>query len=178
VLTISQVQAAYFSNPNFVDTLGERWTSYARFAQSGDIAQNWYGVLGKWMSAAGADIYVVMDERLATLLPSGTAEPFGLTAHYMWPTDNDDRRLDNALVRDAMVLHGAGAIVKLEPEPMHYINDKYDYAIRNGYGYAGVRGIQQLQFDTTPVDATGVGREYFGSALVIGGRYRQTSRTA
>ena len=177
VLTISQVQAAYFSNPNFVDTLGDRWTAYARFAETGDAAQNWYGILGKWMSAAGADIYVVLDERLATLLPSGTAEPFGLAAHYMWPTDNDDRRLDNALVRDAMILHGAGAIVKWEPEAMHYVKDNYDYMIRNGYGYAGVRGIQQLQFDTTPVDATGVGREYFGSALVIGGRYRQTSRT-
>jgi hypothetical protein len=175
VLTVSQVQAAYFSNPNFTDTLGDRWTAMNRLQN--EPAQNWYGVLGKWMSAAGADIYVVLDERLATLLPSGTAEPYGLTAHYMWPTDNDDRRLDNPLVRDAMILHGAGALVKWEPEPMHYINDNYDYNIRNGYGYAGVRGIQQLQFDTTPVDATGAGREYFGSALIIGGRYRQTSRT-
>jgi hypothetical protein len=176
VLTISQVQAAYFSNPNFVDTLGDRWTAQNRL--SNDAAQNWIGILGKWTSASGADIYVTMDERLATLLPSGSAAPFGLAAHYMWPTDNDDRQLDNPIVRDASILHGAGAVVKWEPEPMHYINDNYDYHVRNGYGYAGVRGIQQLQFDSSPVDPTGVGREYFGSAVIVVGRYRQSSRTA
>lgn len=168
VLTISQVQAAFFSNPNFTDTLGDRWTNAAGLTGK---EKEWYGILGKWVSAAGCDIYVVLDERLPTIEVSGTAEPFGMTAHYMWPTDNDDRQLDNPLIRDASILHGAGAVVNFEPEKMHYINDNYDYSIRNGYGYAGVRGIQQLQFDTTPVDGTGASREYFGSAVVVLGRY-------
>jgi len=168
VLTISDVQAARFSNPNFADTLGNRWQNAAGLSEK---EQNWYGVLGVWRSAVGVDIYVVHDERLPTLLPSGSAEPFGLGAYYVWPTDNDDRHLDNELIRDASILHGRASVVNFEQEKMHYVKDDYDYELRNGYGYAGVRGIQQLQFDTTPQDTTGAAREYYGSCLVVLGRY-------
>jgi hypothetical protein len=168
VLTISDVQAARFSNPTFTDTLGNRWQAAAAISEK---EQSWYGILGRWRSAVGCDIYVVVDERLPVLLPSGSAEPFGLAAFYNWPTDNEDRPFDNPILRDASILHGRGAVVNFEPEKMHYINDNYDYNIRNGYGYAGVRGIQQLQFDTTPQDATGAAREYYGSAVVVLGRH-------
>ncbi len=167
VLTVSQLGAARFSDPAFVDSLGNRWTAQNNLNEK---TQNWYGVLGKYMSAAEADVYFVVDERLPTLLPSGSAAPFGLTAGYIWPTDVDLRNLDQDLVRDAMILHGAGAIVNFEPEKMHMIHQDWDYNVRNGAGYAGVRGIQQLQFDTSPVDPTGAAREYAGSALIIGGR--------
>lgn len=168
VLSISQLQAARFSNPNFVDTLGNRYTRVNDIEE--ERVQNWYGLLGKWMSAAGADVYIVRDDRLATLLPSGTAEPFGLQAGYMWPTANDLRNLDNPLVRDASVLHGAGSLYLMEPEKMHMISQDWDYNVRNGVGYAGNRGYQHLQFDITPVDPTGAQREYFGSVLVVLGR--------
>jgi len=168
VLTISQLQAARFSNPNFVDTLGNRYTRTNNIES--EEVQNWYGLLGKWMSAAGADVYIVRDDRLATLIPSGTAEPFGLTAGYMWPTANDQRQLDNPLTRDASILHGAGALYLMEPEKLHMISQDWDYNVRNGVGYAGVRGYQHLQFDTTPVDPTGAQREYFGSVLCVLGR--------
>ena len=168
VLTVSQLQASRFSNPNFVDTLGNRYTRTNNIEV--EEVQNWYGLLGKWMSAAGADVYIVRDDRLATLIPSGTAEPFGLTAGYMWPTANDQRQLDNPLTRDASILHGAGALYLMEPEKLHMISQDWDYNVRNGVGYAGVRGYQHLQFDTTPVDPTGAQREYFGSALVVLGR--------
>jgi len=168
VLTVSQLQAARFSNPNFVDTLGNRYTRTNNIEV--EEVQNWYGLLGKWMSAAGADVYIVRDDRLATLLPSGTAEPYGLQAGYMWPTASDLRNLDNPLVRDASILHGAGALYLMEPEKMHMISQDWDYNVRNGVGYAGVRGYQHLQFDTTPVDPTGAQREYFGSVLCVLGR--------
>lgn len=168
VLSISQLQAARFSNPNFVDTLGNRYTRINNIEV--EEVQNWYGLLGKWMSASGADVWIVRDDRLATLLPSGTAEPFGLQAGYMWPTADDQRNLDNPLVRDASILHGAGALYLMEPEKMHMISQDWDYNVRNGVGYAGNRGYQHLQFDTTPVDPTGAQREYFGSVLVVLGR--------
>jgi hypothetical protein len=93
-----------------------------------------------------------------------------MTAHYMWPTDTDDRHLDDPLIRDASILHGKAGVVNWEPEALHYISDNYDFGVRNGYGYAGVRGIQQLQFDNAPQDPTGVAREYWGSAVVVLGR--------
>lgn len=167
VLTISMLQAQRFSDPAFNDSMGSRWIQYNQLSSD---TQKWYGIIGKWQSAVGADVYIVVDDRLATLLPSGTAQPFGLAPGYVWPTDDDLRNLDLPLIRDACVLHGKGALVKLDAEPMHLIQDDYDYQKRKGKGYAGVRGIQQLQFDTSPVDATGVSRYYGGSAVIVCGR--------
>jgi hypothetical protein len=167
VMTISQLQAQRFSDPSVVDSMGARWAAQNRLSER---TQNWYGVIGKYISATGADCYFVVDERLPTLYVSGSAAPFGLTAGYVWPTDNDLRNLELPLTRDACILHGAGAIVNWEPEKMHMIYDEFDYDIRKGAGYAGVRGIQQLQFDTSPAGATGATREYHGSAIVVCGR--------
>lgn len=172
VLTVSQLGAQRFSDPFFTDSMGARWVTTNRI-QSQKV-QMWNGLLGKYVSPS-ATVYVVVDDRLPTLLPSGSAEPFGLIAGYIWPTDNDLRNLDNTTVRDAMILHGAGAIVNWEAEAMRLIEDDYDYKLNWGKGYAGVRGIQQLQFDTTPAGATGATREYHGSALIIGGRYESLS---
>jgi hypothetical protein len=168
VLTISQLQAVRFASTRFIDTLGSRYTRVDDLRNS--KTQNWYGLLGKWMSAAGVDIYIVRDDRLATLIPSGTGEPYGLQAGYMWPITDDQRQLDNPLTRDASILHGAGSLYLLEPEQMHMISQDWDYNVRNGVGYAGNRGYQHLQFDLSPVDSTGAAREYFGSVLVVLGR--------
>ena len=168
ILTISELQAVRFSNPAFADTLGNRWVAQNRLQN--DPAQNWIGLLGKWTSAAGCDIYVVIDYRLPTLIPTGTSEPWGLRAGYVWPQQRDLRELENPLVRDASILHGAGAVVNWEPEKMHFVVQDWDYGVRLGKGYAGVRGVQQLQYDSTPVDPTGRGREYFGSCVVVLGR--------
>ena len=167
VMTISQLQAQRFSDPAVVDSMGARWVAQNRLSEK---TQNWYGVIGKYISATGADCYFVVDERLPTLFISGSSTPFGLTAGYVWPTDNDLRNLELPLTRDACILHGAGALVNWEPEKMHMIYDEFDYDIRKGAGYAGVRGIQQLQFDTSPAGATGATREYHGSAIIVCGR--------
>lgn len=168
VLSVSALGAHRFSDPNFVDSGGDRWTTAGQLVNK--EIQDWYGIYGRYRAAAGADIYVVLDERLPTLLPSGSAPPFGLAPGYMWPTDVDLRNLTNAFVRDAMILHGAGSIVNWEPEKLHMIHQDWDYSVRNGVGYAGNRGIQQLQFDTSPVDPTGANRYYGGSAIIVGGR--------
>lgn len=168
VLTISQLQASRFTNPAFTDSLGARYTRVDDLR--GSKVQNWYGMIGKWTSAAGADLYFVRDDRLPTLIPSGSAEPYGLSAGYMWPITNDQRQLESPVVRDASVLHGSGALYLLEPEKMHMISQDWDYNVRNGVGYAGVRGYQHMQFDLSPVDPTGAARETFGSAVVVLGR--------
>lgn len=168
MLTISQLQAQRFSDPAFVDSMGGRWVAYNRITN--EKVQNWYGMLGIYHSAVGADVYIVVDDRLATLLASGSAAPFGLQAGYMWPTDVDLRNLENPLVRDACILHGAGAIVNWEAEKLHMIKQPWDYEVRNGAGYAGVRGIQQLQFDSSPIGPTGLTRIYSGSAVIVCGR--------
>ena len=168
VLTISMLNAVRFTNPDFAGTLGNRWLSQAQM--QGMTPQKWNGIIGVWTSSAGVNIYVVVDYRLPTLLPSGTAEPYGLQANYIWPQTVDLRQLSNPIIRDASILHGAGAVVNWEPEKMHFITQDWDYGIRLGKGYAGVRGIQQLQYDSAPVDPTGAGREYFGSCVVVLGR--------
>jgi hypothetical protein len=127
-------------------------------------------MLGRCTTSSGVDVFLVVDERLPILNVSGTGAPYTLSASYVWPTDNEDRDLTDDHSYDACILHGTGAIVNLEPEKLHYINDNYDYNIRNGYGYAGVRGIQLLQFDTTPVTGAGTAREYWGSMICVAAR--------
>lgn len=165
VLTVSENTAAMFTNPKFADSMGDRWLQVHQM--TGDVAQSWNGIAGKFSSAVGYDIYVVIDERLPMLLPGGSSEPYTLSAHYVWPTENDDRPLDNPHARDACILHGMGGVVNWEPEKLHNISWMWDYDLQNGYGYAGVRGIQQLQYDTSPAGATGATRLYSGSAIVV-----------
>lgn len=169
VLTISQLAAQRFTDPTFVDSLGHRWTQVDRILN--EKVQNWYGLIGKYQGP-NATVYIAIDDRLPTLLPTGTAAPFGLTAGYVWPTDSDLRNLDNALVRDAMLLHGKGGLVNWEPEKMHLIQQDWDYRLRNGKGYAGVRGIQLLRFNNALLDPnqTGAAMEHWGSAVVVAGR--------
>ena len=169
VLTISENTAAFYSNPRFMDTSGDRWQNVANM--DGDTAQTWNGTLGVFHSAVGVDIYVVVDERLPMLLPHGSAEPFGLAAYYVWPTEVETRPLTNPRARDACILHGKGGVVNWEAEKLHNIGWSWDYGQQNGKGYAGVRGIQQLQYDTVPIGATGATREYHGSAIVVVARY-------
>lgn len=166
-LTVSQLGAQRFSDPRFVDSMGDRWVLQGQM--SNKEVQNWNGVLGEF-KGPNASIVVAVDDRLPILVPTGTAEPFGLRASYVWPTDNDLRELDHDLARDAMILHGKGGMIHWDAEAMHLIQQDWDYRLRNGKGYAGVRGIQLLEFDTTPVDPTGAAREHWGSALIIGGR--------
>jgi hypothetical protein len=170
VLTVSENTAAMFTNPKFSDSMGDRWLQVHQL--NGDIAQTWNGIAGKFSSAVGYDIYVVIDERLPMLLPGGSASPYTLSPYYVWPTENDDRPLDNSRARDACILHGMGGVVNWEPEKIHNINWRWDYDLQRGYGYAGVRGIQQLQYDTSPAGATGATRIYSGSAIVVVARNR------
>lgn len=170
VLSVSPLGAQRFTDPFFADSLGNRWTTGGQMTNT--KIQDWYGVIGEYRSSI-CSIYIVIDERLPTLLCGGTGEPFSLTAGYVWPTDNDLRNLDNPLVRDAMILHGKAGLIKWEPEPLHLIQQDWDYELINGKGYAGVRGIQLHQYDvqtTNSLFTGGTAHEHWGSAIIVGGR--------
>lgn len=163
IFVVSPLQATLFADPTWSDqSLG------AVFLRGNDLSekvQNWHGMIGKFMNTIGPDIYVVRDEKCPTLIPSGTAAPFSLSAGYMWPGDLDRRQHDNPNVRDACFLLCKGAITKWEPEPLHFVKQGDDYERIMGHGIAGVRGIQQLQFDQDNPNATSI--EYYGSMVVV-----------
>jgi len=135
VLTVSELQAALLSNPTVAtNNLGSLYVSYERL---NDTVQKWRGVIGSYN-----DILIICDPRQPTLVPTGSAAPFGLTAGYMVWDSTDQRNRTNANVKDTAFLHGAGSIVRVEGEKLHFIRDSQDYDFRNGVGTAGVRGFQ------------------------------------
>lgn len=140
VLTVSELQEAYLSNPTFVNNnLGSLWIARNRMA---DEMQNWPGIVGCYNN-----IVVVCDPRIPTLVPGGTSLPYSLTAGYMLWDSRDDRHRANANVKDCAFLHGAGAFIEVEGQKLHWIADDRDYKFHLGLGTAGVRG-QQLPIYT------------------------------
>jgi len=165
ILTISPLNASIYTDPNLTASHGAVWTSIAQLSEK---IQNWYGVIGKFMTSIGVCIYVTVDPKLSTLLPAGT-NPYTLTPGYVVAGDVDNRNYSNANTRDAGILHGKGALVKWEPEKMHMVKHEDDYGRILGTGYAGVRGIQMLTYDQTSPTDTSI--EYYGSMVCIMNRW-------
>jgi hypothetical protein len=158
VLSISEIDAAYLGDP--VWSARNLGSLYIAFNNLNEKVQNWTGALGMYK-----DILIVVDPRLATVLPTGSSAPHGLTAGYMWHGDTDLRNRDNNHVRNCCILHGAGSVWKWYPEKIHFIEQKDDYGAIVGVGTACVRGIGSLLMDQqTP----GVGtHEQFSSIMCL-----------
>jgi hypothetical protein len=168
ILTLSPLSASIFTDPNLTsnNSYGNVWTSYNRLSER---VQNWYGVIGKFMSSIGVDIYITVDPKLASILPGGSSAPWTLTPGYVEMGDVDNRNHSNTKTRDCGVLHGKGALVEWEPEKLHMVKHEDDYGRILGTGYAGTRGIQLLTFDSAT--ATDSSIEYYGSMLCIMNRW-------
>lgn len=163
ILTISELNAAIFSDPTFAsNTGGAVWTAVAQLSEK---IQNWYNVLGCFKSAAGVDIYIVVDHKSPTLIPGGTSEPYTLSAGYIRMGDIDLRQRSNPLTRDAGMLWGKSGVVKWEPEKLHYIKQDDNYFKQMGQGIAAVVGIQLLCWN--PEDPADRSLEHQGSAVVV-----------
>jgi hypothetical protein len=135
VLTVSEIQAAYLSNPTFVNNnLGSLWIAKHREAEKW---QNWPGMIGRYN-----DILICVDPRAPMVLPSGSAVPFSMTAGYMVWDSRDLRFRGQPNTKDVATLHGAGTFVEVEGQKLHWITDHRDYHFHLGIGTAGVRGQQ------------------------------------
>jgi len=164
LFVVSPHQASLFGDPTFntANSAAALWYQQNRVNQT---AQNWNGLLGMYKSSAGADVYIVVDQRCPTVLPSGTAEPYTLTAGYVWPGDTDLRNRTNPNVRDACMFYGKGAAMEWEPEKLHFVKQDDEYARIMGHGVAGVVGRQQVHYDQANPDNTSF--EYYGSIMAL-----------
>ena len=134
VLTISELQAMYIGDPNWsAKNLG---TLFIQKTGLNEKVMNWPGVLGMYK-----DLLLVVDHRTPTVTRDGSTS---LTSGYMKHGNIDDRNRDMASgdVFDVGILHGKGAVVKWEPEPLKSIKQDDDYEKVRGVGTACVRGIQ------------------------------------
>jgi len=166
ILAISPLSASIYTDPILTGSHGAVWTSFNRLS---DKVQNWYGVLGKFKTSIGVDIYVTVDPKCPTVMPGGSSAPFTLTPGYMDEGDVDNRNLSNSKTRDCGILLGKGALVEWEPEKLHMVKHEDDYGRILGTGYAGTTGIQMLVFDAPT--ATDTSLEYYGSMLCIMNRW-------
>ena len=165
MLVVSPLFASIYADPTWANSGGAQWIQFTNLNKE---VQNWYGIHGVFHSSIGIDIYIVVDQKHPTVLPSGTAAPYSLTFGYVWPGDNDLRNLDNANTRDVNILIGRGASQKWNPEKLHFIKQDENYFKIMGHGVAGVRGIQMVRFDQQNPNSTSL--EYYGSALVLTAR--------
>jgi len=158
VLSISEIDAAYLGDPVWsARNLGSLWTASNKLD---DKVQNWTGALGMYK-----DLLLVVDPRLATVLPFGSSAPYALVSGYMWHGDTDRRNRSSVHTRNACVLHGAGAVWKWYPEKLRFIEQLDDYAAIKGIGTECVRGIGSLIFDQqTPGAGT---QEQFSSIVCL-----------
>lgn len=159
VLTMSEYGSMYLGDPVWsARNLGSLYIAKAALPEK---VQNWTGVQGAYK-----DILLVQDVRLATVLPSGTSEPYSMVAGYMWHGDTDLRHYDHPdTVRECNILHGMGAVWKWYPEKIHFIEQLDDYGAIKGIGTACVRGIGSLAFDQqVPVAGS---HEQFSSILAF-----------
>ena len=166
ILTVSKLQATLMSDPTFsTNTLGAR---YARIDQLPPAIQKWNGLIGMLRCPAGVDIYIVVDAKQPTLVPSGSAAPYGLSAGYVF--EGDDRtqlRLTNANVRDTAFLLGKAAISGWEPEKMHMVEQDEEYHRIYGNGCKGVWGYSLPIFDQVTPVVTPSTREYYGGVVAV-----------
>jgi len=135
VLTISEIQEAYMSNPTFVNNnLGSLFVARDR---TNSKIQEWPGIIGTYNN-----IVICEDPRAAEVLPGGSAAPFTMRAGYMLWDSRDDRFRGQANVKDVATLHGAAAFCEVEGQKLQWIADDHDYKFHLGLGTAGVRGDQ------------------------------------
>lgn len=165
VMIVSPMFASIYADPTWANSGGAQWI---QFTQLNKEVQNWFGIHGVFHHSIGVDIYIVVDVKHPTVIPAGTAAPYSLGFHYVWPGDLDLRHLDNPNTRDVNVFMGRGAMQKWEPERLHFIKQDDNYFKIMGHGVAGVRGCQQILFDQQNPSATSL--EYYGSGLVFTSR--------
>jgi hypothetical protein len=160
VLTMGELQATYLGDPVWsTRNLGSLYIERDRISEK---LQNWSGLLGRYK-----DFLLVEDFMQPTLIISGTSEPWGMTAGYIHPGDDDDRERNNVLTRDTVNILGKASVIDWNPEPLHHISEDDDYGLVLGHGTALVEGITQPIFDQQNPRAGS--HEQYSSVIMICG---------
>jgi hypothetical protein len=156
ILTISERQATYVGDPAWSQrNLGDAF----RYGEPKEV-MSWPGVIGSWK-----DLLIVVDPRQPTLVPTGSAAPFGLSAGFVWPGDIDERYRSDRDCCDTVFLLGQDAIAKWDAQKLHHITQDDDYGAVVGHGTARVWGVQLPVYDQ---QVPNMGSwEYFGGILGI-----------
>ena len=156
VVTISELQAVYLGDPAWSNrNMGHPHMMTRALPEK---VMSWPGVLFAWKK-----LLIVEDPRQPTIDITGTSDPFGLSAGYLWPGDEDERHRDENTVCDTAFLLGRGAYINWYPEKVHHIQQLDDYGKIVGHGTALVRGKQ------TPLytDENGNNPEQFSSIVSL-----------
>jgi len=158
ILTMSELQATYLGDPTWsARNLGSLYTSYERL---NDKLLTWRGVMGTYKN-----FLLCQDMMQPTLIVTGTAAPWGLTAGYVYPGDDDERQRDEVNTRDTVFILGKAAIIDWNAMPLRFIRQDDDYEMVLGRGTAVVEGLQQPIYDQqNPVNGS---HEQFGSIVMV-----------
>lgn len=164
ILAVGPGVASMLSDPTFgsgtTQSLGGIWQNTANLSEK---VQSWYGILGKFRSAIGVSIYIVVDQKAPVVDLGGSDGSWSLTPKYVLPGDVDQRTGTNLF--DVSVLLGKNAVAKWETEKLSYKTHQDDYGRISGHGYVGSRGIQLCRYDQASPNDTS--NEYYGSMLVF-----------
>lgn len=156
VLTVSERQATYMGDDKWTNrNLGSTYITLNKLSEK---VQNWRGVLGFFKN-----FLIVVDKRQPVIDITGTSYPFGLSAQYVWPTDQDERNRSQDTVIDTAFILGNGALINYYPEPIHNVKQLDDYGKIVGTGLALVRGVQQPFY----LDANDANPDQFTSGVIF-----------
>lgn len=160
VMTMSELQAVYLSDPAWsARNLGNLYTAVNRLNEK---VQNWSGVIGKYKN-----FLLVEDVMQPTLKISGTSDPWGMTAGYMLPGDDEDREREDPDTRDTFFILGKAAIIDWRAQAIRHIKQTDDYGIRLGHGTALTEGLTLPIYDQ---EFPGAGtHEQYGCILGVAG---------
>jgi hypothetical protein len=160
VLTMGEIQAAYLGDATWSQrNLGSLYIAKAALP---DKIQNWRGVMGAYKN-----LLLVQDMMQPTLIISGTSEPWGMTAGYVEPGDNDQRQRGNALTRDTAFILGKASVVDWQKEALRHVTQDDDYKYVMGHGTARCEGVQMPIYDQQ-VPVAGTHEQYSSMVMILG----------
>jgi len=140
ILTMGEIQATYLGDATWSQrNLGSLYIAKASLPEK---VQNWRGVMGAYKN-----FLLVQDMMQPTLIISGTSEPWGLTAGYVYPGDDDQRQRGDQFTRDTVFINGKACVVDWQKEALRFVRQLDDYEYIDGRGTSVCEGVQMPIYD-------------------------------
>ena len=123
ILTMGEIQYSFLGDATWSQrNLGSLYVAKAALPEK---VQNWRGVCGAYKN-----FLLVEDMMQPTLIISGTSEPWGMTAGYVEPGDNDQRQRENPMTRDTANILGKAAVVDWQKMALRHVTQDDDYGYK------------------------------------------------